>query len=122
MSIEAVNQFLQKVSEDTSLQSELAKALNSENARQEATNLSAKYGYMFTQDELWTEIHSRQNELQQMLSDGELNEQELEAVAGGGVTEALAGNATALATTAGKITNKIAGVLAFASRTKPPKK
>jgi predicted ribosomally synthesized peptide with nif11-like leader len=83
MSIEAVNQFLQKVSEDTSLQEELAKALDSENDRQAATDLGAKHGYMFTPDELWTEIQNRQSEFQQNPSNAELSEEELEAVAGG---------------------------------------
>ncbi|MGL5874045.1 MAG: Nif11-like leader peptide family natural product precursor, partial [Xenococcaceae cyanobacterium] len=91
MSIEAVNQFLQKVSEEASLQSELAKALNSENARQVAINLGAKNGYTFTSDELWTEIENRQNEFQQMHNDGEINEEELEAVAGGFTPLAVAG-------------------------------
>ncbi|MGL5804335.1 MAG: Nif11-like leader peptide family natural product precursor [Xenococcaceae cyanobacterium] len=80
MSIEAVNQFLQKVSEDTSLQSKLAQILNSENACQEATNLGSKHGYMFTPDEIETEIQNYQNS-------EELNEEELEAVAGGGLRQ-----------------------------------
>jgi predicted ribosomally synthesized peptide with nif11-like leader len=83
MSIEAVNQFLQKVSEDTSLQEELAKALDSQNDRQAATDLGAKHGYMFTPDELGTEIQNRQSEFQQNPSNAELSEEELEAVAGG---------------------------------------
>jgi predicted ribosomally synthesized peptide with nif11-like leader len=83
MSIEAVNQFLQKVSEDNSLQEELAKALDSENDRQAATDLGAKHGYMFTPDELGTEIQNRQGVFQQNQSSEELSEEELEAVAGG---------------------------------------
>ena len=81
MSIEAVNQFLQKVSEDNSLQEEF-KALDLENDCQAATDLGAKHGYMFTPDELRTEIKNR---LQQKQSSGEISEEELEAVAGGGL-------------------------------------
>ena len=83
MSIEAVNQFMQKVSEDVSLESELTQALNSENNLQSATDLGAKHGYMFNSDELSTEI-------QKYLSDGELLEEELEAIAGGGLGTLLA--------------------------------
>ena len=79
MSIEAVNQFMQKVSEDVSLESELTQALNSENNLQAATDLGAKHGYTFSSDELSTEI-------QKYLSDEEeLSEEELEAIAGGGL-------------------------------------
>jgi predicted ribosomally synthesized peptide with nif11-like leader len=83
MSIEAVNQFLQKVTEDQQLQEELAKALESENDRQAATDLAAKYGYEFTPDELWAEVQNRQSEFQQKQQAGELSDEELEAVAGG---------------------------------------
>ncbi len=95
MSIEAVNQFLQKVSEDVSLQSELAQALNSENDRLAATDLGVRYGYMFTPDELGAEVQNRQSEFQQNPSNAELSDRELEAVAGGGITDHLiiAGNA-----------------------------
>lgn len=83
MSLEVVNQFLQKVTEDEQLQGELAKALEAENDREAATNLAAKYGYDFTPDELWTEIQNRQSEFQQKQAAEELSEEELEAVAGG---------------------------------------
>jgi predicted ribosomally synthesized peptide with nif11-like leader len=89
MSIEAVNQFLQKVTEDASLQEELAKALDSENDRQAATDLGAKYGYMFTPEELGTEIQNRQSEFQRKQNNGELSEKDLEAVAGGGAAIAI---------------------------------
>ncbi|ARV58824.1 bacteriocin [Nostocales cyanobacterium HT-58-2] len=87
MSTQAVNQFLQKVSEDPQLQEELAKALDAENDRQAATELATKHGYQFTPDELWAEIQNRQSQVQQ--SEGELNEEELEAVAGGFCTPAI---------------------------------
>jgi predicted ribosomally synthesized peptide with nif11-like leader len=83
MSIEAVNQFLQKVSKDTSLQEELALALKSENDCLAATDLAAKHGYMFAPEELSTEIKNRQSEVQQNTSSEEISEEELETVAGG---------------------------------------
>ncbi|ARV58823.1 hypothetical protein BZZ01_09395 [Nostocales cyanobacterium HT-58-2] len=90
MSTQAVNQFLQKVVEDPQLQEELTKALDSENDRQSATELAGKHGYQFTPDELWAEIQNRQSEFQQNQDSGELNEEELEAVAGGACTPVLA--------------------------------
>ncbi len=86
MSTQAANQFLQKVTEDPQLQEELAKALEAENDRQAATDLAAKHGYEFTPDELWAEIQNRQSEFQPGQDAGELNEEELEAVAGGACT------------------------------------
>lgn len=83
MSIEAVNQFLQRVSEDASLQEELAQALASADDRTATTELAGKYGYEFSSDELWQEIQNRQSELERRQEAGELNEEELEAVAGG---------------------------------------
>ena len=84
MSIEAVNQFLQKVTEDEKLQEELAQALESEdNDRAAAVELGVKYGYEFTPDEIGQEIQNRQSEFQVRQEAGELNDEELEAVAGG---------------------------------------
>ena len=83
MSTEAVNQFLQKVTEEPQLQQEFAKALEAGNDLQAATDLAAKHGYQITPDELQSEIHNRQSEFQQRQNAGELNEEELEAVAGG---------------------------------------
>lgn len=84
MSSEAVNQFLQKVSEDNELQQELAQTLQAEGGRTEATSaLAAKYGYDFTPEELLVAIEQRESEFQQLQEAGELNEDELEAVAGG---------------------------------------
>lgn len=90
MSTQAVNQFLQKVTEDPQLQEELAKALEAENDRQAATDLAIKHGYQFTPDELWAEIQNRQSEFGQNQDSGELSEEELEAVAGGATPGALA--------------------------------
>ena len=83
MSTQAVNQFLQKFTEDPQLQEELAKALEAENDRQAATDLAVKHGYQFTPDELWAEIQHRQSEFGQSQDAEELNDEELEAVAGG---------------------------------------
>ncbi|BBD63706.1 hypothetical protein NIES4072_26380 [Nostoc commune NIES-4072] len=91
MTTEAVNQFLQKVTEEPQLQQEFAKALEAGNDLQAATNLAAKHGYQFTPDELQAEIQNRQSEFQQRQNAGELNEEELEAVAGGFCTPALIG-------------------------------
>ena len=95
MSTQAINEFLQKVTEDPQLQEELAKALEAENDRQAATDLAVKHGQQFTPDELWAEIQHRQSEFQQKQDVGELNDEELEAVAGGrnvtGVTSIITG-------------------------------
>ena len=74
---------MQKVTEDSILQQELALALEAGNDRQAATDLAAKHGYEWTADECWAEIQNRQSECQQKQDAGELNEEELEAVAGG---------------------------------------
>jgi predicted ribosomally synthesized peptide with nif11-like leader len=90
MSVQAVNQFLQKVSEDEKLQQELTNILQAGGEdRKEATELAAKYGYQFTPDELWQEIQHRQSEFQANKNSGELNEEDLEAVAGGATPGAL---------------------------------
>ena len=106
MSIEAVNKFLQKVTEDQQLQEELAKALESENDRQAATDLAAKHGYEFTPDELWAEIQNRQSEFQQKEQAGELNDEELEAVAGGACTPIIAAGIGAAGTITAAVIKK----------------
>jgi predicted ribosomally synthesized peptide with nif11-like leader len=83
MSKESVNQFLQKVTEDSGLREEVAKVLNGENYNQAATKLAAKHGYKFTSDELWAEIKEIQSQFEQRQAEGKLSEEELEAVAGG---------------------------------------
>jgi predicted ribosomally synthesized peptide with nif11-like leader len=84
MSVESINQFFQKLSEDEKLQQELAKAVESaENEGVATAELGAKHGYQFTSDELWQEIQNRHNEIQRSKEAGELNDEELEAVAGG---------------------------------------
>jgi len=87
MSDTKVEEFLKKVEEDQALQAELAQALESENDHREAvTALANSKGYDFSSDELWAEIQKRQTEISQKQIAGELSDEELEAVAGGGVT------------------------------------
>ena len=97
MSMEAVNQFLTKVSEDQQLQAELAQAMEAEDDQQAATELAAKYGYDFTPDELGLEIQNRQSEFQSNQEAGTLSEEELEAVAGGGMVSITVSVATRFA-------------------------
>ncbi len=81
MSIETVNEFLVKVNEDLNLQEELAKAIEAKNAPKAVTKLAAKYGFIFTEEELIS-----QTEQFMASQENELNEADLEAIAGGFVT------------------------------------
>ena len=85
MSTEAVNLFFQKLNEDPELQKELVELINSaeDNEGQATTELAKKLGFDFTSEELKAEFE-RQNQLNQAQPSGELSDQELEAVAGGG--------------------------------------
>lgn len=84
MSIQSVQQFMDKVATDEKLQQELSTIVTgNESDRAAAVQLASKYGYQFTSDELWQEIQKRQNELAQAQQAGELDDAELEAVAGG---------------------------------------
>ena len=90
MSNQQVHEFLQKVSSDEKLQQELSEILESkDNDREAATALAQKYGYTFSSDELWQEIQNRQSEFATRNSSDELNDEELEAVAGGGTPSAV---------------------------------
>ena len=85
MSDTKVEEFLKKVEEDQALQAELANALEGDNDRGEAvTTLANSKGYDFSSDELWAGIQKRQAEFSQHEAAGELSDEELEAVAGGG--------------------------------------
>ena len=87
MSDTKVEEFLKKVEEDQALQAELAKALEADNDQGEAvTALANSKGYDFSSDELWAGIQKRQAEFSQHEAAGELSDEELEAVAGGGIT------------------------------------
>ncbi len=85
MSIEAVNQFLDRVSSDRQLQAEVTQAMEAENDRLAVTQLAAKHGFEFTSEELGSQVQQT-IEAQQ---EGELNEAELESVAGGICTPAI---------------------------------
>jgi predicted ribosomally synthesized peptide with nif11-like leader len=78
-----VQEFLNKVGEDSSLQTELSHALESDNDRQAVTDLAKSKGYEFSSDELWAEVQKRQAEFAAKQTGGELSEEDLEAVAGG---------------------------------------
>lgn len=95
MSLETVQQFLQKVSEDAALQAELTQSLQAENDREAVTELAAKHGYSFSSEELWAEIQKRQSEFEARQAAGELSEEELEAVAGGITPTAVLGAVSA---------------------------
>jgi predicted ribosomally synthesized peptide with nif11-like leader len=91
MSTQSVTQFLARVETDEQLQEELAQVIESASSaggegadRQGATALGKKYGFDFSSEELWAEIQKRQGEFQQRQGSGELSDDELEAVAGGG--------------------------------------
>ncbi|MCY6490360.1 Nif11-like leader peptide family RiPP precursor [Leptolyngbya sp. GGD] len=107
MSAEAVNQFLQKVAEDQSLQAELASVLGAPDDRDLTTQLAKQKGYDFTSDELWAEVQKRQAEFDRLRESGELemSDEELESVSGGIIFTLvyLIGSAiaTAVATSAG---------------------
>lgn len=83
MSTEAVNQFLQKVSQDAQLQEELAAALQSENRLDAVTQLAASNGYEFAPEEIKQEFENQESEFAARQQAGELSDEELEAVAGG---------------------------------------
>ncbi|MBE7383673.1 MAG: Nif11-like leader peptide family natural product precursor [Leptolyngbya sp. SIO1E4] len=83
MSIKSVKDFIAALAEDESLQSDLAKALEAENDREAVTELAKSKGYDFTPEELWAEIERRQA-TGDRLTNNELSDAELEAVAGGG--------------------------------------
>jgi predicted ribosomally synthesized peptide with nif11-like leader len=83
MSNQKVEEFLTKVGEDLSLQTELSHALESDNDRQAVTDLAKSKGYEFSSDELWAEVQKRQAEFGTNDTNGELSEADLETVAGG---------------------------------------
>ena len=78
-----VQEFLNKIGEDSSLQTELSHALEAANDRQAVTDLAKSKGYEFSSDELWAEVQKRQSEFGSKKPDGQLSDEELESVAGG---------------------------------------
>ena len=101
MSIEAVNQFLEKVAQDSKIQEELAQAMQAEDDRQAVVELGAKHGFEFTGEELMTEVEKRQ---QAAIDSGELSEEELEAVAGGACSPLFVKTAVATIIATGSLT------------------
>lgn len=85
MSLEAANQFIQRVVEDRILQAELVAVLQQEDDREAATQLGNQKGYNFTSDELWVAVQARQAQLKQVSEEEglELSDEDLEAIAGG---------------------------------------
>ncbi len=102
MSTQAVTDFLQKVAEDSTLQSELANMIGAENDREAVTQLAQRNGYEFSSEELWAEVQKRQAEFEAKRASGELelSDEELEAVAGGEIVS-IAMSAIFLAATVG---------------------
>ena len=77
MSIEAVSEFLQKVSNHEELQRELIEVMEfNENDQLTVTDLAAKYGFDFTPNELLQQVEELQDNQQ-------LDDEELEYVVGG---------------------------------------
>jgi SM-20-related protein len=58
--MEAVNQFLHQLKQDQKLREELAETLRVENDWNVAADVAEKYGYKFTNKELWENIQERQ--------------------------------------------------------------
>lgn len=83
MTTTAVQKFFETVEQDEALQAELAQALEAENDREAVTQLAKAKGYDFSPEELWTEVQKRQSEAEAQIEAGELNDDELEQVAGG---------------------------------------
>ena len=79
MSIEAVNQFLTKVSQDKKLQAQFTQAMGAKEDWTAGIKLAAQHGYKFTAEELATQIEKVVTGT--LLA--ELSEKQLEAVAGG---------------------------------------
>ncbi len=102
-----VEDFLNQVGEDATLQAELGQALESENDREAVTALANSKGYEFSSEELWAEIQKRQAELAQSQATGELSDAELEAVAGGIATPVVIASIGATAKLTGGLIKKI---------------
>ena len=76
-------EFLNKVEQDEALQAELARVLEMGTDVKEVIKLAQSKGYEFSESEISVEMEKRQAEHQKKIEAGELNDQELEAVAGG---------------------------------------
>ena len=89
MSIEAVNQFLNKVNQDSELQAELSEAVKTNSGQQAAVELAAKYGYNFSQQELNSQIKKIKGIQAKQSVNEELKEEELGFISGGFCTFAV---------------------------------
>ena len=116
MSVTSVQDFFKDVAEDQELQTELAKALETENDRAAVTELAKEKGYSFSEDELWAEVQARQAEFQKRQEAGELTDEELEAVAGGATPAAAV--VSLFAVTVGATVSGAAGAAKSATFTK----
>ena len=76
-------EFLNNVEQDEALQAELARVLEMGTDVKEVIKLAQSKGYEFSEQEISVEMEKRQAEHQKKIEAGELNDQELEAVAGG---------------------------------------
>ncbi len=79
MSIEAVNQFLTKVSQDKKLLDQFTQAIGAKDNWTAGVKLAAQHGYEFTTEELATQTEKVATGT--LLA--ELSEEQLEAIAGG---------------------------------------
>jgi predicted ribosomally synthesized peptide with nif11-like leader len=79
MSATTLQEFFAKVSEDQALQTELSRAMTSENYCQFVVDLASSQGYHFTVEELTQAIDAWHAQADA----GELEEEELESIAGG---------------------------------------
>ena len=85
MSIESVNQFFQEVGQDAAMQQQLQSATDKPSFVNKVMELGHQKGYGFSASEVETSLNSLAAQVQsQTGADGELSEDELEAVAGGG--------------------------------------
>ena len=79
-------EFLNNVEQDEALQAELARVLEMGTDVKEVIKLAQSKGYEFSEQEISVEMEKRQAEHQKKIEAGELNDQELEGVAGGVAT------------------------------------
>ncbi|MEN9232324.1 MAG: Nif11-like leader peptide family natural product precursor [Thermostichus sp. DG02_5_bins_236] len=80
-----LNDFLDQVAQDEQLMHQLVLALEEDDDRAAVASLAVSKGFDITPDELWEEVKSRQQEIVRHQDKGELSDDELEAIAGGGL-------------------------------------
>jgi Nif11 domain len=92
MTLKAVNDFFETANDNSNILHELAKAMSSECFGQVVAEIGAKYGYEFTANELMQQINMCQNNPTNI---DELNEEDLEGIAGGIGGNSIYGNTMA---------------------------